>query len=104
MLRAAPLTVIVGSFGGVENRFELSIGRIAQRTARCDQGRIEARAGRGTSSIRPGEKSVSTFPGLEAIADPKFPLKNVIELFCEVASGASPSEPSTDGRKLRIPT
>ena len=40
--------------------------------------------------IRPGEKSVSTFPGLEAIADPKFPLKNVSEL--EVASGASPSE------------
>ena len=55
------------------------------------QGRIEARAGRGTSQFDLEKKSVSTFPGLEAIADPKFPLKNVSEL-CEVASGASPSE------------
>ena len=49
------------------------------------------------------KKVFPTFPGLEAIADPKFPLKNASELR-EVASGASPSEPSTDGRKLRIPT
>ena len=47
--------------------------------------------------------SEKRFPGLEAIADPKFPLKNVSELV-KLLQGHLLREPSTGGRKLRIPT
>jgi hypothetical protein len=77
---------VVRSFGGVENQSCLvrSRGRSLSRHRRLaltflrlpspvNQGRIKARRRPRNLlySIRPGEKSVSTFPGLQAIADPK---------------------------------
>ena len=84
---------VVRSFGGVENQSNSEVdrsenclvrsrGRSLSRHARVDllappkpgqSGPDQARRRPRNLlySIRPGEKSVSTFPGLQAIADPK---------------------------------